>query len=239
MKGIRKRLTHAWRRMVRAGFRLLYNEFAWAYDAVSWLVSAGEWKTWQQAAEPMIQAGRGLEIGCGRGDLLARQLAQGRQFCGLDVSPAMLRIARRKAGRQGLPAPLCRGRAQQLPFAAGTFSTVITTFPAEFAADPGTWREIHRVLCPGGVWLWVDDGQLVQPRLWAWFTGWAFRITMGSSEGTGSLHSAMQAAGFAVRSQVYTPGRRSRVSVIVAQKPGQESQPQISWITQNENRRII
>jgi len=226
MKQTRKRMSCAWRRVVRTGFRLLYNELAWAYDAVSWLVSAGEWKTWQRAAEPRIQTGRGLEIGCGRGDLLARQLAQGRPFFGLDLSPAMLRIARRNAGRTGLPAPLCRGRAQQLPFATDTFATVITTFPTAFAVDPATWREIYRVLCPGGVWLWVDGGQLVQPKLWGRLTGWAFRITMSSSESIGSPLAAMQTAGFAVRSQVYTPSPRSRVTVIVAQKPDGERRQQ-------------
>jgi len=219
MKRTRKRLMLAWQWMVRSGFRLLYNEFAWAYDAVSWLVSAGEWKTWQRAAEPWIKAGRGLEIGCGQGDLLIRQLARGRSFYGLDLSPAMLRTARRKAGRQGVPAQLCRGRAQQLPFAAESFSTVITTFPTAFAADPATWREIYRVLCPGGAWLWVDSGQLVRPVLWARLTGWAFRLTRASSESVVPLRLAMQDAGFVVRSRTLDASPRSRVAVIVAQKP--------------------
>ncbi|NOZ07110.1 MAG: class I SAM-dependent methyltransferase [Chloroflexi bacterium] len=220
MKRTRKRLMLAWQWMVRSGFRLLYNEFAWAYDAVSWLVSAGEWKTWQRAAEPWIKAGRGLEIGCGRGDLLIRQLAQGRAFCGLDLSPAMLRTARRKAERQGVPTQLCRGRAELLPFAADTFATVITTFPTAFAVDPATWREIYRILSPGGVWLWVDGGQLVRPALWARLTRWAFRLTRVSAEGVVPRFTAMQDAGFVVRSQTLNASPRSRISVIVAQKPG-------------------
>ncbi|MCB9446672.1 MAG: class I SAM-dependent methyltransferase, partial [Ardenticatenaceae bacterium] len=43
-----------WKKLIRFGFRLLYNELAWTYDAVSWLVSLGDWRSWQQAALPFV-----------------------------------------------------------------------------------------------------------------------------------------------------------------------------------------
>jgi hypothetical protein len=39
-----------WWRLVRFGFRLLYNEFAFSYDLVSKVVSLGAWRCWQQSA---------------------------------------------------------------------------------------------------------------------------------------------------------------------------------------------
>src|SRR5690606_30869240 len=49
-QGARLRVISLWWRLVRFGFHLLYNQFAWTYDAVAFLVSAGEWHAWQRAA---------------------------------------------------------------------------------------------------------------------------------------------------------------------------------------------
>ena len=207
-----------WRRLMRAGLRHLYNKLAWAYGAVSWLVSWGEWKTWQRAAEPWMREGRGLEIGCGRGDLLVRQVAQGQGFCGLDLSAPMLRQAQQTARRQGITIPLCRARAEQLPFASGSFATAVTTFPAEFVRRPATWREIYRVLGPGGAWVWVDGGRLIRPRLWARLSNLAFRLTTGEPTGFDPLLPALEQAGFSVRQTEAAASARSRVGVLIAEK---------------------
>lgn len=207
-----------WRRLVRAGLHHLYNNLAWAYDAVSWLVSWGEWRTWQRAAEPWMLDGRGLEIGCGRGDLLARQIIQGRRFCGLDLSPAMLRQTQRLARHQGVVVPLCQARAEQLPFAAESFATVVTTFPAEFVRRPATWREIYRVLGAGGTWVWVDGGRLIKPRLWARLSNLAFRLTTGDPTGFDPLLPALEQVGFTVRRDKVAVSARSQVWVLIAEK---------------------
>jgi ubiquinone/menaquinone biosynthesis C-methylase UbiE len=209
----------AWRHLIQFGLRRLYNELAWAYEPVSWLVSAGEWHRWQQAVEPWVQEGIGLEIGCGRGDLLAWLLARGFRFYGLDLSPAMLHKARRATGRQSAMPVLCRGRAEQLPFAAGSFGTVITTFPAEFMGDPATWREIYRVLQPGGVWLWVDGGRLLRPWLWKTVANFAFRFTTGNPSPSHPLPKLLAQTGFAVSLRDVAVSHRSRVTVVLAEKP--------------------
>ena len=151
-------------RLLRLLFDWLYGPFAWTYDAVAWLVSAGQWRTWQRAVLPLLPAGPVLEIAHGTGNLLADLLAQGRPAIGLDRSPQMGRIARRKLLRRApLPsAPLLRADARALPFAAGCFPAVVATFPAEFIADPRSAREAARVLAPGG--------RLVG-ALGAWITG--------------------------------------------------------------------
>jgi ubiquinone/menaquinone biosynthesis C-methylase UbiE len=151
----------------------LYQEFAWAYDGVAWLVSLGRWTAWGEAVLPFLKGERVLEVGCGTGRLLAR-LMQDRQAWGIDPSSAMLRRARRRLRRQGLPR-LCRACAQALPFPGGTFDTVVSVFPTAYLYDPACWAEFRRVLAPGGRVLVVHSVQpagVVPLRLAArWLNG--------------------------------------------------------------------
>lgn len=139
-----------WRRFYRWAAQRLYYEFAWTYDAVSWLVSAGQWSGWRKAALAHVVGERVLEVGFGTGDLLFEMAARGWNVCGLDLSPAMHRIAARKLRRRGLVAPRVRGVTQALPFTDGSFDMLIATFPAEYIVAPETLREAVRVLAPGG-----------------------------------------------------------------------------------------
>ncbi|MGC9395802.1 MAG: class I SAM-dependent methyltransferase [Anaerolineae bacterium] len=148
--GFGRTIALAWRGFYRWAAKRLYNEFAWAYDAVSWLVSAGHWSGWRKAVLAHVSGERVLEVGFGTGDLLVEMAARGWNACGLDLSPAMHRIVARKLRRRGLDAPHVRGVTQALPFADGSFDTLIATFPAEYIVAPETLREAARVLAPGG-----------------------------------------------------------------------------------------
>jgi len=125
----------------------LYAEFAWAYDLVSWTVSWGRWAAWQQVALRYVAGVRVLEVGCGTGHLLRELTGLVPQVVGCDRSATMLRQTRRRAG-EGVP--LAQAQAQELPFAAASFETVLCTFPAPYIADPHTWAEFARVLVPAG-----------------------------------------------------------------------------------------
>jgi len=125
----------------------LYAEFAWAYDPVSWAVSLGRWESWRRVALLYLQGERILEVGCGTGHLLLDLAGRAHLVYGCDLAPAMLRQARRRAGRA---VPLCRVRAQELPFSAEAFDTVVCTFPAGYIGDPCTWAAFARVLVPRG-----------------------------------------------------------------------------------------
>ena len=140
-----------WRRLIAFGFRLLYNELAWLYDPVSWITSLGLWRAWQRTVLAYLPpGGMLLEVGCGPGHLLLDLAAAGCQPVGLDLSPAMLRQARRRLRRRGLDLSLCRGRAQGLPYAARAFDSVVLTFPTPFVYDPTWLGQLARVLKPGG-----------------------------------------------------------------------------------------
>lgn len=147
---IRTLFLRLWRSFYRWAATRLYNEFAWAYDAVSWLVSLGHWAGWRKAALAHVRGERVLEVGCGTGDLLIAMAARGWKACGLDLSPAMHRITARKLRQRGLNAPRVCGYTQALPFADGSFDTLIATFPAEYIVAPETLREAARVLTADG-----------------------------------------------------------------------------------------
>ncbi len=164
--------TKLWMNLIRFGFRLLYNELAWTYDVVSWAVSLGAWRDWQRAALPHV-CGRVLELGHGPGHmLLALQLA-GHEVVGLDASPSMGRLARRRAPS----APLLRGMAQQLPFANGRFDAVLATFPTPYVVEAATLREVWRVLGADGRLVIVPVAYLDGRDPVARFVEWLYRLT--------------------------------------------------------------
>src|SRR5260221_7876255 len=99
-------LVGAWWRLVRFGFRLLYNEMAFTYDAVSWIVSLGEWRSWQRAALKHLNVEQGpqvLELAHGTANLQIDLYAAGISSIALDFSPYMGAIAQRKLSRQRIP----------------------------------------------------------------------------------------------------------------------------------------
>lgn len=99
-----------------------------------------------------------LEIAAGTGvvsHLLAAALAQsgtGASLVATDLNPAMLAVA---AARGALPnLSFAPADAMDLPFADHAFDLVLAQFGAMFFPDKVTaYREAHRVLAPGGTFL--------------------------------------------------------------------------------------
>lgn len=148
-----QRLT---RRLLLRFFDLLYTDLAWAYDLVSWVASGGLWYEWTFVAEQFVTDEPILEVGVGRGRLLRRLVQRYGTVIGVDVSPQMIDAAQRRIEEAGRVAPLAQADGRQLPFADGTFGTLVTTFPATYVKHEQTQREFARVLRAGGRWVWVD-----------------------------------------------------------------------------------
>lgn len=149
-----------WQRLVQLGFRLLYNEFAWTYDFVSWIVSLGEWRKWQYAALAFVAGERVLELAHGTGHLLPRLHERGFTTVGMDLSPAMGRIASGRLRRLGIRIPLLQGSAMALPYANDSFDCIVTTFPTNFVVDERALAEFGRILPPNGRLVIVPSGSL-------------------------------------------------------------------------------
>jgi demethylmenaquinone methyltransferase/2-methoxy-6-polyprenyl-1,4-benzoquinol methylase/phosphoethanolamine N-methyltransferase len=105
---------------------------------------------------------RVLDVGCGTGSLavaLKATIGQTGSVQGVDASEEMIEVARRKATRAGVDAGFQVGLAEAIPFPAQSFDLVVSQLA--FHHLPGdlkqrAFKEIHRVLKPGGRCLIVD-----------------------------------------------------------------------------------
>lgn len=205
-----------WYRFVKFAFRCLYNEFAWAYDLVSRIVSRGRWHDWQRAALPELRGDRVLDVAFGTGDLLWDMVAKGYRCAGIDLSPHMAHITAKKFRRQEEKAPICRARAQELPFPDGIFDSLVATFPDHFILDPRAQHEMARVLVPGGRLVIVDSGHIVGDDPWSRFLNWAFMITVSPHAWEEARRSFAHPLFAIERREILDEG--SAVDVVVATK---------------------
>lgn len=97
-----------------------------------------------------------LEIAVGTGRNLAHY-PSGLRLTGIELSPAMVKIARHRAAALGREADLQVGDAQALDFPDESFETVLTTFSLCTIPDDGAAvAEVKRVLRPGGRFLLAE-----------------------------------------------------------------------------------
>lgn len=101
-------------------------------------------------------SGEVLEVAIGTGRNLPFY-PHGVQVTGIDFSPAMLEIARRRAADLGREVTLRLADAEALPYADGSFDTVVCTLGlCGVPDDRAAIAEMYRVLRPGGLLLLLD-----------------------------------------------------------------------------------
>ena len=101
-------------------------------------------------------SGNVLEVGVGTG-LNLPLYPEGVRLTGIDISPAMLERARRRAAGLGREVRLVEGDAQALPFPDASFDTVVCTLSlCSIPDDRRAVAEMKRVLRPGGRLLLLD-----------------------------------------------------------------------------------
>jgi SAM-dependent methyltransferase len=93
-----------------------------------------------------------LDIGCGTGLSTAAVSSLARTVIGLEPSRAMLAHHARVAPQ----ALFVAGRAEQLPFASGTFDRLTAAGSVNYVDTPAFYPEADRVLRPGGLLLIYD-----------------------------------------------------------------------------------
>ena len=165
------------------------------YERMGALLSFGEdprWRRYLVSRVPRVP--RVLDVATGTG-LVARELVgSGRAatVVGLDPSEGMLRQSVHRANGRSIVHVL--GRAEELPFADGTFDALTVTYLLRYVDDPAaTLRELARVVRPGGVIASLEFGVPPNP-LWraSW---WAYTRLL------------MPAIGLAVSRDWYRVGR--------------------------------
>jgi ubiquinone/menaquinone biosynthesis C-methylase UbiE len=107
--------------------------------------------------------GRALEVAIGTGRNLPFYPADA-ALTGIDLSGAMLAVARRRANESGVEVNLCMADAQSLPFPDACFDTVVCTLGLSSIPDDGAAvLQMYRVLRPGGLLLLLGH---VASRYW-------------------------------------------------------------------------
>ena len=109
-----------------------------------------------------------LDVGCGTGTHLDLYQQAGCEVFGIDSSPAMLEVARKKLGER---ATLHRDDALQMPYSSGTFDLVIVTLTLHEMSNPtrsAVMSEIKQFLKKDGRILVIDyhPGPIRFPKGW-------------------------------------------------------------------------
>jgi len=135
--------------------RRIYERMAPGYDRQLGFVESflfGHGRTW------VCSRARGdvLEIAIGTG-LNLPFYPRNVRLTGIDLSPAMLELARSRAAELGTLVELRLADATRLPFDDASFDTVVSTLALSTIPDPsGAVAEARRVLRRGGRFLLLD-----------------------------------------------------------------------------------
>ncbi len=126
------------------------------YDRFARIMRDKGWLDVDSLMSAGLEAGRALEVGPGPGyvglEWLKRQ-GENARLTGLEISPAMIKIARNNAREYGLDGrtEYVLGDAMNMPFTDGCFDSVFSNGSLHEWEDPARgFREILRVLRPGG-----------------------------------------------------------------------------------------
>lgn len=138
--------------------RRMFASIAHRYDLNNRLHSFGRDVAWRRAAvaEASLRAGDVvLDCACGTGDLAMEFARAGAaKVTGLDYTPEMLAVARRRSAERRGPASRIEwidGDAMALPLADASVDVVSIAFGIRNVTDPlAALREFRRVLKPGG-----------------------------------------------------------------------------------------
>lgn len=134
----------------------MFDSIASVYDRMNTLMTVGLDGRWRRAAvraAHLSRAGTALDVACGTGKLtaaLAGAVGPEGRVLGVDLSPAMLDVARRACGE--LPGVEFRlGNALALPVADGSFDAATIAFGVRnLSSFEDGFREMARAVRSGG-----------------------------------------------------------------------------------------
>lgn len=114
-------------------------------------------------------AGRVLELGIGSGRNLPFYGRGVTKLVGVDPSPELLEMARRRAASAAFPVALVESSAETLPFGNAAFDMAVATWTLCSIPDATVaLGEVRRVLKPGGRLLFVEHGRAPDAGIARW-----------------------------------------------------------------------
>lgn len=131
---------------------------------------SGPQMTRQRARLVPRASGRVLELGVGMGlNLAFYDPARVSSVSGLDPAPELRAMAEAASRPEGLAVEILPGVAEDLPFAASSFDSVVCTFTlCSVHAPDRSLAEAMRVLKPGGRLFYCEHGLAPEPDVARW-----------------------------------------------------------------------
>jgi demethylmenaquinone methyltransferase / 2-methoxy-6-polyprenyl-1,4-benzoquinol methylase len=156
--------------------RAMFDRIARIYDPVNTVMTAGMHHAWRRRAADLAGVGpgsRALDVATGTGDLALELASRGARVTGMDFSPAMLELARRKAPAVEFE----EGDALALRYDDASFDAVTVGFGARNFSDLDQGlREMARVIKPGGRVVVLEITTPRRPPLSWFFRAWFDRV---------------------------------------------------------------
>jgi demethylmenaquinone methyltransferase / 2-methoxy-6-polyprenyl-1,4-benzoquinol methylase len=155
--------------------RELFAPLGPTYDRVGAALSLGQDPRWRRFLVSRLAPSRGhvVDVATGTGMVAAELLRHGFEVTGVDQSPEMLAIARRR------DIDVVVASAESLPFSEATFDHLTFTYLMRYVENPrATLAELARVVRPGGVVASLEFGVprgLANP-LWNLYVGGVFPV---------------------------------------------------------------
>lgn len=152
----------------------MFDHISHRYDLLNRLLSAGIDRQWRKKLVRSLSARNPksiLDVATGTGDvaILAWNLLRPRKVVGIDISPGMLEIGRRKLDKLMLnkEIELHQGDSEAIMFADGTFDAVTVAFGVRnFERLESGLAEIFRVLRSGGQVAILEFSRPGKPFVW-------------------------------------------------------------------------
>lgn len=154
----------------------VFTEIAEYYDEMNDIMSMGMIQRWHRFMMKKlgdISGGKCLDAGAGTGEIsfhLAEKVGPEGSVTALDITPAMLALAEKKAAEKTLPIKIdfVTGDALNMEFEDETFDAVTSGYMLRNVTDiPKAVSEMYRVLKTGGVCAVAElakpDNRLVRP----------------------------------------------------------------------------
>jgi ubiquinone/menaquinone biosynthesis C-methylase UbiE/predicted transcriptional regulator len=141
-----------------AAARRFFDAHAHEWDAIRSLhVAEAEVERAIIAAIAGRPLGHMLDVGTGTGRMVELLASKARRVTALDRSPEMLRLARARLTKGGVPCELVHGDFASLPLRDNVVDSIIVHQVLHYARAPeAAIAELARVLAPGGLLLIVD-----------------------------------------------------------------------------------
>jgi demethylmenaquinone methyltransferase/2-methoxy-6-polyprenyl-1,4-benzoquinol methylase len=160
--------------------RELFAPLGPSYDRVGAALSLGQDPLWRRFLVSRLPPARAddhvLDVATGTGLVASLLLERGFRVTGLDQSPEMLALARRRFGER---AQLVEASADDLPFDDASFDHLTFTYLLRYVDEPAaTLAELARVVRVGGVVASLEFGVpagVVRP-LWDLYAGAGLRL---------------------------------------------------------------